>query len=273
MPWRDFLCKQILGQTNKIENVCWNIFIIDNSNDSNSHHCYVTRKKNMSVFRQQELPDYLNQMPNITQGHHHTQKNCLFLLQSCTPSFHTSVMMSITQFLSPVLQCEATIVNLLHTLSAPSFFLKPDASHVTKMKWCQGTLLSPSPSTRPCWCQKELTRIRITYTGDRNPNPPSWARAVQLVEHHSKKTSCAISSSIVWQRQRFAKEMIVMRVDLSSLSSSSSMVLTMSQKHFYSYGILLSNVGRDEDPKSTNSRSLSEETWDDRKEHRANIRC
>jgi hypothetical protein len=54
--------------------------------------------------------------------------------------------------------------------------------------------------------------------------------------------------------------MIVMRVDLSSLSSSSSMVWTMSQKHFYSYGILLSNVGRDEDPKATDSRSLSEET-------------
>jgi hypothetical protein len=80
------------------------------------------------------------------------------------------------------------------------------------------------------------------------------------VEHHSKKSSCAISSSNVWQRQRLAKEMIVMRVDLSSLSSSSSMVLTMSQKHFYSYGILLSNVGRDEDPKATDSRSLSEET-------------
>jgi hypothetical protein len=48
--------------------------------------------------------------------------------------FHTSVMMSITQFLSPVLQCEATIVKILHTLSAPSFLLKPDASQVTKMK-------------------------------------------------------------------------------------------------------------------------------------------
>jgi hypothetical protein len=58
------------------------------------------------------------------------------------------------------------------------------------------------------------------------------------VEHHSKKSSCAISSSNVWQQQRLAKEMIVMRVDLSSLSSSSSMVLTMSQKQFYSYGIL-----------------------------------
>ncbi len=46
------------------------------------------KEKNMSVFRQQELPDYLNQMPNITWGHHHTQKNCLFLLQSSTPSIH-----------------------------------------------------------------------------------------------------------------------------------------------------------------------------------------
>jgi hypothetical protein len=27
-------------------------------------------------------------MPNITWGHHHTQKNCLFLLQSSTPSIH-----------------------------------------------------------------------------------------------------------------------------------------------------------------------------------------
>jgi hypothetical protein len=30
-------------------------------------------------------------------------------------------MMSITQFLSPVLHCEATIVKILHSLSAPSF--------------------------------------------------------------------------------------------------------------------------------------------------------
>lgn len=258
MPWRDFLCKQILVQINKLR-----VFVEAFSSLTSRMIQTVTmlcdKEKNMSVFRRRELPDYLNQMPNITQGHHHTQKNCLFLLQSCTPS-HTSVMMSITQFLSPVLQCEATIVKILHTLSAPSFFLKPDASQVTKMKWCQGTLLSPSPSIQPCRCQKELTRIRITYTGDRNPNPPSRARAVQLVEHHSKKSSCAISSSNVWQRQRLAKEMIVMRVDLSSLSSSSSMVLTMSQKQFYSYGILLSNVGRDEDPKATDRRSLSEET-------------
>jgi hypothetical protein len=123
------------------------------------------KEKNMSVFRQQELPDH---HPRASS---HSEE--LPLSSAILYPFHTSVMMSITQFLSPVLQREATIVKILHTLSAPSFFLKPDASHVTKMKWCQGTLLSPSPSTQPCWCQKELTRIRIPYTGDRNPNPPS----------------------------------------------------------------------------------------------------
>jgi hypothetical protein len=129
------------------------------------------KEKNMSIFRQQELPDYLNQ-----NAKHHprasSQSEELRLSSAILYPFHTSVMMSITQFLSPVLQCEATILKILHTLSAKSFFLKPDASQVTKMKWCQGTLLSPSPSTQPCWCQKQLTRIRITYTGDRNPNPP-----------------------------------------------------------------------------------------------------
>jgi hypothetical protein len=168
MPWRDFLCKQILGQINKLRVFLWNIFIIDKLNDSNSHHAMWHGKEHECI--QTTGAPWLSE----SNAKHHLRASShseeLPLSSAIFYPFHTSVMMSITQFLSPVLHCEATIVKILHTLSAPSLFLKPDASHVTKMKWCQGTLLSPSPSTQPCWCQKELTRIRITYTGDRNPN-------------------------------------------------------------------------------------------------------
>jgi hypothetical protein len=87
MPWRDFLCKKISGQINKLR-----VFVETFSSLTSRMIQTVTmlcdKEKNMSMFRQQELPGYLNQMPNITQGHHHTQKNCVFLLQSCTPSKH-----------------------------------------------------------------------------------------------------------------------------------------------------------------------------------------
>jgi hypothetical protein len=56
MPWRDFLCKQILVQINKLR-----VFVEAFSSLTSRMIQTVTmlcdKEKNMSVFRQRELPD------------------------------------------------------------------------------------------------------------------------------------------------------------------------------------------------------------------------
>ncbi len=97
----------------------WNIFIIDKLNDSNSHHAMWQGKEHECI--QTTGAPWLSE----SNAKHHLRASShseeLPLSSAIFYPFHTSVMMSITQFLSPVLHCEATIVKILHSLSAPSF--------------------------------------------------------------------------------------------------------------------------------------------------------